>query len=105
ATEELIACAAVAGESGGMYISHIRNEDNEAFTSFREVIRIAREGHLPAQISHIKLGSPSVWGKAPEALRLIADANRSGLDVSADVYPYLYWQSYVTVLDESPDRE
>ena len=97
-TEELVACAQVAGKYGGLYISHVRNEDNQAFDSFRELIRIADEGHLPAQISHIKLGSASVWGKSKEVLKMMADARKRGLDITADVYPYLYWQSTIVVL-------
>ena len=97
-TEELIACARVAAKHGGIYISHVRDEANKSMESFREVIRIAREARIPAQISHIKLGSTNVWGRADEVLKLLAEANREGLDVSADVYPYLYWQSTITVL-------
>lgn len=102
-TEEVIACAKEAGKAGGIYISHVRNEDNQAFQSFRELIRIAGEGHLPAQISHIKLGSQSVWGKAADVEKLMADARKEGLDISADVYPYTYWQSTITALIPSRD--
>jgi N-acyl-D-amino-acid deacylase len=97
-TGELIACARVAAKHGGIYISHVRDEANKSMESFREVVRIAREARIPAQISHIKLGSTNVWGRADEVLKLLAEANREGLDVSADVYPYLYWQSTITVL-------
>lgn len=104
-TPEVIACAKVAAAYGGLYISHVRDEENEAIASFREVIRIAEEGHLPAQISHIKLGSAPVWGKAGETLRMIEDANRRGLDITADVYPYTYWQSTITVIIPTRDWE
>jgi N-acyl-D-amino-acid deacylase len=104
-TEELIACARVAGESGGLYASHLRNEDNEVFAAIDEAIRIAREARLPVQISHVKLGSTRVWGRAEEVLQRIRDANQAGLDVSADVYPYRYWQSYATVLNAAPGQE
>ena len=106
-TAELIACAQAAGKYGGIYISHVRNEDNQALESFRELIRIADEGHLPAQISHIKLGSASVWGKSKDVLKMMADARKRGLDITADVYPYLYWQSTIVVLiatEEWDDR-
>ena len=97
-TEEVIALARVAARYGGLYISHVRDEENEALTSFRELIRIAREGHLPAQISHIKLGSSPVWNKSGEVIKMMADARRAGLDITADVYPYTYWQSTITVI-------
>ena len=102
-TEEVIACAKVAARYGGLYISHVRDEENEAITSFREVIRIAQEAHLPAQISHIKLGSSNVWGKADEVLRLMHEAKRRGLDITADVYPYTYWRSTITVITPTRD--
>jgi N-acyl-D-amino-acid deacylase len=104
-TEELIACAKVAARHGGLYISHVRDEGNGAFDSIRELIRIAGAGRLPAQISHIKLGTMPVWGRAAEAVQLIESANRRGLDVSADVYPYRYWSSGITALVTSRDRE
>lgn len=97
-TEEVVAMAREAGKRGGIYISHVRDEENEALTSFRELIEIAEKAHLPAQISHIKLGSSPVWGKAPAVQQMMADARRRGLDITADVYPYLYWQSTITVI-------
>ncbi|MES2461128.1 MAG: D-aminoacylase [Armatimonadota bacterium] len=97
-TDEVVSLARVAGRYGGLYISHVRDEENEALTSFRELIRIAREAKLPAQISHIKLGSSPVWAKAGEVQRLLASARREGLDITADVYPYTYWQSTITVI-------
>lgn len=103
ATEELIALARVAGRYGGIYISHMRNEDNTMLESLDELIRIAREGGLPAQVSHIKLGSQRVWGKAPEVLWRMEQARKAGLDISADVYPYLYWQSSIIVLIPTRD--
>jgi N-acyl-D-amino-acid deacylase len=102
-TEELTACAEVAGKYGGLYISHVRDEGNEAIKSFEELITIAEKGHLPAQISHIKLDTSPSWGKASEVLNLIDAANKRGVDISVDVYPYLYWQSTITVLIPSRD--
>ncbi|HLJ54619.1 MAG TPA: D-aminoacylase [Chthonomonadaceae bacterium] len=102
-TEELIGLARASSPFGGIYISHVRDEGNDALKSFSELIRIAAEGHVPAQISHIKLDTQPVWGKAGDALRLMADARRRGLDISADVYPYLYWQSTIMVLIPSRD--
>ena len=102
-TEELIALSQVAGQKGGMYISHVRDEGNQAFESFRELIRIGTEGHLPAQISHIKLDTSPSWGRAKEAVQLINDANKQGQDITADVYPYTYWQSTMIVLIPSRD--
>ncbi|HEV2472905.1 MAG TPA: D-aminoacylase [Chthonomonadales bacterium] len=102
-TEELIACAKVAGQYGGIYISHVRDEGDKALDSFRELIRIAKEGRLPAQISHIKLDTTPVWGKASVALGLIKRANREGLNITADIYPYNFWESTIIVLIPTRD--
>lgn len=97
-TEEMIALARVAGRHGGIYISHLRDEANLAFESFREIIRIGREAHLPVQISHIKLASVAVWGKSAEAVALIEAARKSGVDITADCYPYDAWHSTIRVI-------
>jgi len=97
-TEEIIALASVAGRAGGIYISHMRDEADKTFEALNELIRIGREGHLPGQVSHIKLGSVAVWGRAREAVALINAARRRGQDVTADCYPYDAWNSTIRVL-------
>jgi N-acyl-D-amino-acid deacylase len=97
-TEELIEVASVAAQYGGVYASHVRDEGNGVMDSLREVIRIAKDAGIPAHISHIKLATHGVWGKADAALSLLRSARDDGLDITADVYPYTYWQSTITVL-------
>jgi N-acyl-D-amino-acid deacylase len=86
-----------------LYISHVRDEGPGALDSFRELVRIAKAAHIPAQISHIKVAVASVWGKSKDALRILEEARKLGLDVTADVYPYTYWQSTITALSVSRD--
>lgn len=97
-TEEVIELARVAARHGGVYMSHIRDEGHKVFDALREAIRIGREAGLPVQVSHIKMGVTSVWGKAAHAAALIEDARRDGVDITADCYPYGAWQSTVAVL-------
>jgi N-acyl-D-amino-acid deacylase len=97
-TEEVITLASAASAFGGLYISHIRDEADKTFEALNEAIRIGREARLPVQISHIKLGSVAVWGRAKEAVALINKARASGLDVTADCYPYDAWSSTIRVL-------
>ncbi|HJQ23369.1 MAG TPA: D-aminoacylase [Blastocatellia bacterium] len=97
-TEEVIALSRVAARHGGIYMSHIRDEADDAMAAFAEAIRIGREARLPVQISHIKLGTVGVWGKAAEVIRMINQARRAGVDVTADCYPYDAWASTITVL-------
>ncbi|GAB4457176.1 MAG: D-aminoacylase [Armatimonadaceae bacterium] len=97
-TAELVALAKVAGMYGGLYISHVRDEENDAFVAFEELVQVAQEARLPAQISHIKLALAPVWEKAQDVFRLMDRAQKRGLDITADVYPYTYWQSGIIVL-------
>jgi N-acyl-D-amino-acid deacylase len=101
--EELVELATVAAKYGGYYTSHVRDEENEVFAAWAEAIDVGRKAGLPVLISHAKLASKPVWGRAPEALKLLDDANRSGVRVRADWYPYTYWQSSMYVL--IPDRD
>ncbi len=102
-TQEILALARSAAERGGIYISHVRNEDNFVFTAFDELRTIAEGAKIPAQISHIKLGSARVWGKTGDVFRLFAEEKKKGLDLSADVYPYTYWQSTIRVIIPTED--
>lgn len=102
-TEELIGLAAVAGRRGGFYASHIRDEADRTLEAVREAIEIGERGRLPVQITHIKLGTVGVWGRASEVVATIVAARRRGVDVTADAYPYLAWQSNLQVL--IPNRQ
>lgn len=104
-TEELIALARVAAKYQGIYMSHIRDEEEGFLDAMKEAIRIGREANLPVQISHIKVGNRNVWGKSAEAIALIESERKSGLDVTADEYPYTAWASTITVLVPSRRHE
>jgi N-acyl-D-amino-acid deacylase len=97
-TEEIIKLAKVAAIYKGIYISHVRDEEDGALASFRELIRIAEEARIPAQISHIKLAASPVWGKTGDVFRMMDEAAGRGVDITADIYPYTYWQSNIIVL-------
>lgn len=97
-TEELISLARAAAKHNGIYMSHIRDEEEGFRSAMEEALRIGREAHLPVQISHIKMGNRNVWGKSSEAIALIESAKAAGQDVTADAYPYTAWASTITVL-------
>jgi N-acyl-D-amino-acid deacylase len=97
-TEELVELSRVAAKYNGIYMSHIRDEEEGFRAAMEEAIRIGREAKLPVQISHIKMGNRNVWGKSAEAIALIEGAQKTGQDVSADAYPYTAWASTITVL-------
>lgn len=102
-TVEVIELARVVARRGGIYVSHIRDEADRTFEALREVIQIARTAKVHAHISHLKLGTIGVWGKAGEAVRLLEEARREGLRITADCYPYDAWASTITVL--VPDKQ
>ncbi len=87
-TEELIELCKVAGEYGGMYITHMRSEGNSIFEAVNETIRIAREAKLPAEIYHLKMAGESNWGKLDSVMAMIDQANKTGTRVTADMYTY-----------------
>jgi N-acyl-D-amino-acid deacylase len=97
-TEEVIRLARVAARHRGIYMSHIRDEADRVMSAIEEAIRVGREARIPVQISHIKMGTKGVWGKASAAVEMIARARREGLDITADCYPYDAWASTITVL-------
>jgi N-acyl-D-amino-acid deacylase len=87
-TEEVIELARVAGEMGGIYISHMRDEASRILDSTRETIRIGEEAHLPTQVTHHKIIGTANWGKSVETLRLVDEARARGVDATIDQYPY-----------------
>ena len=86
--EELVALARVAREEGGVLTCHMRSEGDGLLEAIREILGVAREAQIPLQISHLKTSGERNWGKLPEALRLIEEAQSLGQDVTADRYPY-----------------
>jgi N-acyl-D-amino-acid deacylase len=105
ATEEVIELARAAARFGGIYMTHMRDEEEGMLTALAEAIRIGREAGLPVQISHIKMGNRNMWGKAREAIKLVEQARKSGLSVTADCYPYTAWASTITILVPSRRHE
>jgi N-acyl-D-amino-acid deacylase len=101
--EEVVELARAAARHGGFYISHIRDEADRTFEAVAEAIAIGERAKLPVQITHIKLGTVGVWGKANEVVAMVEAARKRGVDVTADAYPYLAWQSNLKVL--VPDRQ
>lgn len=87
-TEEIIALAQVARQYGGVYLTHQRSESGAIDQSIDEVIRIAREAKIPAEIWHFKTAYKANFGRMPAELERLEAARREGVDITADVYPY-----------------
>ena len=88
-TEEIIRLAKVARKYDGVYFSHIRDEGDVIESALDEAFRIGEEARIPVNIWHLKVSKPANWGKMPSVVERIEDARRRGIDVAANVYPYV----------------
>lgn len=90
--EEVVALAKVAGSYGGIYDTHIRDESSYSIgllASIEEAINIGRKTGIPVHISHIKALGTDLWGKSKEVIALVESAQKEGINVTANQYPYL----------------
>jgi N-acyl-D-amino-acid deacylase len=87
-TDELVALAEVAAKHHGMYISHIHNEGDHEMEAIDELIAIARQAKIPAEIYHLKVAGQKNWARLPEVIRKVEEARASGLHITADMYTY-----------------
>jgi len=87
-TDELIALAEVAAQYHGIYISHMRNEGDHELEAIDELITIARQAKIPAEIYHLKVSGEKNWGNLPQIMKKIEDARAEGLKITADMYTY-----------------
>ncbi len=87
-TEELIELCKVAAEYDGMYVSHMRSEGNRILESVDELIRIAAESGVNAEIYHLKAGGEANWPKMDEVIAKVDSARAAGLEITADMYNY-----------------
>ena len=100
---EVITLAQVTADAGGRYISHIRSEDRWFEDAIDEIIEIGRNTKMPVQISHFKLAQKNLWNQAASILEKLDQAVKEGVNITADLYPYEYWQSNMMVL--LPERD
>jgi N-acyl-D-aspartate/D-glutamate deacylase len=87
-TEELIELAKVTAEYDGLYISHLRSEGGRLIEAIDELLTIAREADIRAEIYHLKAMGTGNWNKLDEAIAMIEKARAEGLEITADVYTY-----------------
>lgn len=88
-TDEIVELAKVARQYGGIYATHQRSEANGLDASLAEVFEIARRAQIPVEIWHLKTAYKKNWGRMPEVLAKIRGARAQGLDITADIYPYI----------------
>lgn len=88
-TDELVELAKVAQQYGGIYATHQRSEANTIDASLDEVFEIAQKAKIPVEIWHLKTAYKKNWGRMPHVLNRIKQARDRGLDITADIYPYI----------------
>lgn len=88
-TEELIELCKVAAEYDGTYISHMRSEGSRLLESLDELIRIADEAGIRAEIYHLKQSGKENWDKFDDVVAKVDSANAAGLHITADMYNYV----------------
>jgi N-acyl-D-amino-acid deacylase len=86
-TDELVALASATGPDG-MYVSHVRSEGNRLVEAVDELITIARDAHVPAEIYHLKAAGRQNWAKMDDVIARVNAARAAGLRITADMYTY-----------------
>src|SRR5437773_1924328 len=86
--DELALLARVAGDAGGVYTTHIRDESDKVIESLDEALATGRRGSVPVVVSHHKCAGPRNWGRTVETLAHI-DAARAKQPIALDMYPYI----------------
>ena len=88
-TREIAALVKVAGEYGGRYYTHMRNEGDQLLAAIEEALAIGEQGNAPVHIFHLKAAGEQNWDKMQQAIDAIKSARAAGQQVTADVYPYI----------------
>ena len=88
-TNELIALSKEAAKYGGMYTSHMRSEGNKLLEAVEELITISKEANIPAEIFHLKAAGKNNWNKMDSLIRIVDEARKKGLNITADMYTYI----------------
>lgn len=96
--DEIIALSKVAGEMGGIYTSHLREEGLGLIEAVQEAMVISREANIPVVLTHHKAIGVSMWGASTKTLALVDSARNAGLDIMMDQYPYAASHTGISVL-------
>jgi dihydroorotase/N-acyl-D-amino-acid deacylase len=97
-TDEVVALARAAGDSGGIYTSHLREEGLGLLEGVAEAIEIGRQARIPVVLTHHKAVGTPMWGKSSVTLAMVDSARRAGIDVMMDQYPYTATHTGISIL-------
>lgn len=96
--DELVALCKVVAENNGIFVTHIRNESDYFLESLKEMIDVSEKAGVALHVSHFKAAGQANWSKVKEALTLVDDTRRSGLDMTFDQYPYIAASTMLDIL-------
>lgn len=88
-TEEIVEVCKVVAQYNGVYISHVRSEAARLHEGISEAITIGQQAGCPVEIYHLKASGQENWHKIPDIIAMIDQARADGIDVTADMYPYI----------------
>lgn len=88
-TDELVEISRAMAPYGGVYITHLRSEADQFLDGMREAIEIGKRAGVAVEVYHLKAAGKRNWPKAADAIALIDSARAAGIDIQADMYPYV----------------
>lgn len=97
-TDEIVELAKVVAEHGGIYATHMRNEDETVEQSIKESLEVGERARCPVEISHFKISSKSRWGASAITVKLIEEARARGQQVTVDQYVYTAGSTGIGIL-------
>jgi len=97
-TDEVVALSKVAGDSGGIYTSHLREEGLGVIEGVAEAIEIGRRTGIIVVLTHHKVIGKQMWGQSVRTLAMVDSARTAGIDVRIDQYPYTATSTGIGVL-------
>jgi dihydroorotase/N-acyl-D-amino-acid deacylase len=97
-TDEIVALARAAADSGGIYTSHLREEGLGLFAGVAEALEIGRRARIPVVLTHHKAVGQKMWGASVRTLAMVDSARGAGVDVMLDQYPYTATHTGIGVL-------
>jgi N-acyl-D-amino-acid deacylase len=103
--DEIVELARVVARRGGLYSSHIRDEESRVVEAVQEAVDVGRRAGVRVQVSHLKTGGEWNWPKQPVTLELLEEGRRDGIAVRADAYPYTAFSTSLDTLVPAWARE
>lgn len=103
--KEITELCKVVAKHNGLFAIHMRNEDDRVEAALDEAIRIATGAGVKLQVSHLKAQNAANWHKAPDLLKRIEKAQKAGLDIAFDRYPYIAFSTGMSTFIPINDRQ